>query len=116
MQVWLNHPRYPSVDMAIDFAMEQYLGVYKSFYDFACRFYGIGNILTGSSAAFQSHYPIHVFDVSKQSERLREGVVDLIVRMEFSANVPANMQAYALVISDRMLKFKSDGSKMSVLF
>ena len=44
------------------------------------------------------------------------GVVDLTIRMEFSANVPANMQAYALVISDRMLKFKSDGSKMSGLF
>ena len=57
-----------------------------------------------------------MFDVSKQSERLTEGVVDLTVRMEFSANVPANAQAYALVISDRMLKFKSDGSKMSVFF
>ena len=44
-------------------------------------------------------YPIHVFDVSKQIERLT-GVVDLTVRMEFSANVPANMQACALVISD----------------
>ena len=42
--------------------------------------------------------------------------MDLIVKMEFSANVPANTQIYSLVISDRMLKFKSDGSKMSVLF
>ena len=46
--------------------------------------------------------------------RLTEGTVDLIVRMEFSANVPANTQAYALVIIDRMLRFKSDGSKRSV--
>ena len=38
--------------------------------------------------------------------------MDLTVKMEFSANVPADTQAYALVISDRMLKFKSDGSKM----
>ena len=29
MQVWLNHSRYPSVDMATDFAKEQYAGVYK---------------------------------------------------------------------------------------
>ena len=57
-----------------------------------------------------------MFDVSKQSERLTEGVVDLTVKIEFSENVPADTQAYALVISDRMLKFKSDGSKMSVLF
>ena len=49
--------------------------------------------------------------------RLTEGVVDLTVRMEFSAKVPANTQVYyALGISDRMLKFKSDGSKMSVIF
>ena len=47
---------------------------------------------------------------------LTEDVVDLTVRMDFSANCPANTQAYALVISDRMLKFKRDGSKMSVLF
>ena len=67
-------------------------------------------------SAFKSLYPIHVFDVSKQSERLTEGIVDLTVRMEFGAAVPANTRAYALVISDRRLKFKTDGSKMSFLF
>ena len=116
MQVWLNHSRCLSVDMAAYFAKEQYAGVNKSFYDFASRYYGIDNLLAGSGvcpATFKSLYPIHVFDVSKQSERLTEGVVDLTVRMEFSTNVPANTQAYALVISDRMLKFKSDGLKMS---
>ena len=56
-----------------------------------------------------------MFNVSKQSERLTEAVVDFTVKMEFSENVPANTQAYALVISDRMLKFKMDGSKMSIL-
>ena len=119
MQVVLNHSRYPSVDMPTDFVKEQFAGVYKSIYDFASRYYGIDNLLAGSAVnpiAFKSLYPIHVFDVSKQSERLTEGVVDLTVRMEFSVAVPANTQAYALVISDRMLKFKSDVSKMSVLF
>ena len=80
---------------------------------------GIDNLLDGSRVsptAFKSLYPIHVFDVSKQSERLTEGVVDLTVKMEFGVNVTANTQAYAFVISDRMLKFRSDGSKMSVLF
>ena len=67
-------------------------------------------------AAYKALYPIHVFDVSKQIERLTEGVVDLTVKMEFIENVSADTQAYALPISDRMLKFKSDGSKMSVLF
>ena len=73
------------------------MGVYKSFYDFASRYYGIDNLLDGSAVnhiAFKSLYPIHVFDVSKQSEPLTEGVVDLTVRMEFNVAVPA--------ISDRM--------------
>ena len=87
MHVCLNHSRYPSVDMATYFTKEQY-------------------------ATFKPLYPIHVFVVSKQGERLTEGVVDLTVRMEFSANA----QAYSLVIIDRMLKFKSDVSKLSVLF
>ena len=88
MQVCLNHSRYPSVDMGTDFAKEQYAGQYKSFYDFASRYYGIDNLMTSSAvcpAAFKSLYPIRVFDVSKQSERLTEVVVDLNVRMEFSA-------------------------------
>ena len=99
--------------MATDFAKEQCAGIYKSFYDFACRYYGIDYLLAGSEvnpATFKSLYPIHVFNVSKQS------IVDLTVRMEFSTNIPVNTQSYALIISDRMLKFKSDRSKMSVLF
>ena len=68
MQVWLNHSRYRSVDKATDFTKEQYAGVYKSFYHFASRHYGIDNLLAGSAvnpSTFKSLYPIHVFDVSK---------------------------------------------------
>ena len=105
------HCNLMNMQVATDFTKKQYAGVCKSYYNFASRYYGIDNLLTGSAvrpAAFKSFYPIHVFDASKQSERLTEGVVDLTVKMEFSANAPENTQAYALVISDRMLKFKSD--------
>ena len=87
MQVWLNHSIYPSVDMTTDFTKELYVGVHKSFYDFASRYYGIDNSLAGSAvgpAAFKSLYPIQVFDVSKQTERLTEGVVDLTLRIKMS--------------------------------
>ena len=55
------------MDIATDFAKEQYAGVYKSFYEFASRYYRIDNILPGSArnpATFKSLYPIHAFDVS----------------------------------------------------
>ena len=92
-QVCLNHSRHPTADTATYFVKEQYAGVYQSFYDFASRYYGIDNLLAGSQVnpvASKALYPIHVFDVSKQSERLTEGVVDLTAKMEFSANVPAD--------------------------
>ena len=78
----LNHSRYHSANAATDFVKKQYAGVYKSFYDFARRYYGIDNLLSlfyafSSSqvnpAAYKALYPIHVFDVSKQGERLTGG-------------------------------------------
>ena len=48
MQVYLNHFRYPTADTGTDFVKEQYVGVHKSFYDFASRYYGIDNLLGGS--------------------------------------------------------------------
>ena len=76
----------------------------------------LNNLLASSQvnpATYKALHSIHMFDVSKESERLTEGVVDLTVKMEFSANVPPDTQA--LVISDQMLKFESNGSK-GVLF
>jgi len=57
-----------------------------------------------------------VFNVSKQSERINQGVVDVTVKMQFSENVGDNARACALVISDRRLKLESDGRKMHVLY
>ena len=50
--------------MATDFTKEQYAGVYKSFYDFTSRYYGIDNLLTGSSATPHIFKSLHVFDAS----------------------------------------------------
>ena len=57
-----------------------------------------------------------MFNVSRQSECLNHGVVDITIDMQFSENVAANTRAYALVISDRRLKLQSDGKKMNVLY
>ena len=65
---------------------------------------------------YKDLYPIFVFDVSKQSERLQQGIVDITVEMAFGANIPDKTAAYALIISDRKLKFQSDGKKMNVIY
>jgi len=55
-----------------------------------------------------------VFDVSKQSEKLKNAVTDIQIKAQFSANVAANTKAFAIVISDKSLIFQSDGQKMRV--
>ena len=42
--------------------------------------------------------------------------MDMNIRGAFRTAVAANTQIYALVISDRVLNFQSDGSKMNVAF
>jgi hypothetical protein len=41
--------------------------------------------------------------------------VDIKIETTFDDNVPAGTQAYALIISDKIYKFKSDGTKLSVI-
>ena len=57
-----------------------------------------------------------LFDVSKQSEKLKYSTTNIQIKMHFSANVAANTQAYAVIISDRLINFQSDGNKFSVVF
>jgi len=57
-----------------------------------------------------------VFDLSKQSEKLKTSVVDVQIKAVFNVAVPAGTQAYAVVLSDKLLTLQSDGSKMAVVY
>ena len=104
MYVLLNNIRYPAIDFNVDFTKNLYGNVYKNFVEFRQTFYGIDYLLSNVAVdplTFKDLFPIFVFDVSKQSERLQQGVVDITVEMMFGANIPANTMMYALLISDR---------------
>ena len=57
-----------------------------------------------------------MFDVSKQSEKLKSAVTDITLDIQFSANPTANSIACVVMIRDRKLRFKSNGDYMSVLY
>jgi len=48
--------------------------------------------------------------------KLKSSVVDVQIRAVFNQAVPAGTQAYLVVMSDKLLTFQSDGSKMSVVY
>ena len=117
--VMLNSTRYPAIDYQLNFAQQKYSRMYKEAADFRKNYFGMDELISNSNinpVDYKTLFPLYVFDVSKQSERLKNSITDINIKAQFSANVPANTQAFAIVISDRILKFQSDGKKMAVVY
>ncbi len=110
--VVLGGDKYPINDMVIDFPTNDYSYRYEMFDNFKKEYYSFSSLVGGTQVnfpAFKSLFPIIVFDVRHQSERLKSGVVDINLKFIFNDDVPANTTAYAIIISDRMYTFESDG-------
>ena len=119
MYVMLNSTRYPAVDYNVSFPKQQYSRLYGDVAAFRSKFYHMDELVSNPNITpsdYKNLYPLFVFDVSKQSERLKNSITDIQIKTQFNANVPAGTEAYAVVISDKMIKFQSDGNKMSVVY
>jgi hypothetical protein len=119
LYVVLNTERYPAIDNLTDFTKLQYSLAYKAMSEFISRFYTTDKLVANNTIdplSFKNLYPLFVFDVTKQSERLQHGIVDMTVKMQFHGNCPENTQAYALVCSNRLLNIRSSGQKMDVIY
>jgi len=78
------------------------------------KFYNVEELISSPNitpADYMELFPMFVFDVSKQSEKLKNSVTDIQMKAQFSANVAANTEAFAVVISDKSLIFQSDGRR-----
>ena len=102
----------------MSFANQKLSRVYGDAALFGIQFFGMDELITQSNITpsdYKTLYPLFTYDVSKQNEKLKSSVVDIKIKANFTENVPANIRAFALVISDKMLSFQSDGNKMSVI-
>ena len=115
--VILNSDRYPAVDYNLSFANQKISRVYGDAALFGVKFFGMDELITQSNITpsdYKTLYPLFIFDVSKQKEKF--SVVDIQIKANFTENVHADTRVFALVISDKMLSFQSDGNKMSVIY
>jgi hypothetical protein len=113
--VTLNNERYPQFEITTNFPSNDYSDLYEMFDNFKKEHYGFNSLVGGTQVnypAFKLLFPIIVFDVRHQNERLKSGVVDMQLECRFDANVPANTRAYVLIISDRLYKLESDGRNL----
>ena len=116
--VTLNSERFPTSDIITNFNTKDYVKFYDLFDNLQEEYYGIDSLVGGTQVnfpAFKTLFPLLVFDVRHQNERLKTGVTDIQVKLFFGANVPANTSAYGCIISDGFFKMSSDGKNMRVI-
>ena len=103
----------------MSFAKQKFSRVYGDAALFGVKFFGMDELIIQSNITpsdYKTLYPLFTFDVSKQKEKLKSSFVDIQIKANFTKNVSANTRAFALVISDKILSFQSDGNKMSVIY
>ena len=121
--ITLNAKRYPDTDYDIKFDENRFCRIYGGSSTFRKKFYNMDELVSNHNinpVDYKNLYPIFVFDVTKQSEKLKTAVSDIHVKMRFNTNPaldnagnPRNVMAYAVIISDRLFHFVSDGSKIT---
>ena len=101
--VMLNSTRYPEVDYQISFPGQQFSRAYADAALFRSKFFNMGELVSNPNinpTDYKNLYSLFVFDVSKQSERLKYFVTDIQIKVFFDNNVNAATEAYAVIISD----------------
>ena len=115
--VTLNAKRYPDTDYENSFTNNNYSRIYGDAATFRKKFYNMDELISNPGIGPESYkdlFPLFVFDVTKQSEKLKTSVSDIHIKASFNGNnPPANTIAYAVIISDRLFHFVSDGSKIT---
>ena len=120
--VTLNAKRYPDTNYENDFTKNQYSRIYGDAASFRKKFYNMDELVSNPGidpVNYKKLFPLYVFDVSKQSEKLKTSVSDIHIKASFNPNPaggnnpPAGTLAYAVIISDRLFHFVSDGSKIT---
>ena len=112
----LNSVRYPKTDYKISFPRHQFSRVYGDAALFRSKFFNMNELISNPNftpGEYSNLYTLFVFDVSKQSDRLQYSTTDIQINVDFEPNPPANTIGYAVLLSDRLAHFQSDGAKFS---
>jgi len=114
----VNEKRYPDADMTSDFITYQTGRLYRAMAKFKAEFFGVPGMESSSSITpieFAELFPVHVMDLRRQPEKLKDVPLNIKIKTTFSAAVPAGTLGYAVLISDRSFKLGSDGKRFKVV-
>ena len=112
ISVILNDTTYPAHDVIADFKKHTHVEYYKMFTEFARDYYGVDPLTVSNFVdiiTYKEEFPVFYFDASKQSDGYQN-------KNAICRKCGANVVAYALVLSERRLKFQSNGKKLNVIY
>ncbi len=119
IQVKVNNGRYPEQELECDFnpATRNYSRAYAMFLEAANKYQNTNTGTQISAEEFATLYPVFHFDVSKHSERLMTGSVDIQATWTLQANFPGGVpyNAYAVILSDRYLTLNPINGKTNII-
>ena len=117
--VSLNNDRYPRNDFQTNFGVNHFDNQYSVFASFIRKFYKVDDSVVSTGIGpllYKALFPVYIFDVSHQSEKLKTAVTDITLHCRFKKNVTVKTFAHVVIISDRQIRFKTSGGQMSVLY
>ena len=89
----LNSTMYPTADYNISFLATKCSRVYGDAAEFRSKFFNMDELVSNPNITpsdYRDLYTLFLFDVSKQSEKLKYSTTDIQIKMHFNANVPSN--------------------------
>lgn len=104
IKVHLNSVSYPYDDLNLKFEENRYAILYDMYAKFQQNYY-IKDAQPLLSCEKFKDTPIIVVDVSYQNELIKSGPIDVKIEFETSKPVPANTNAYCLILYDRLMKY-----------
>ena len=120
----VNSTQYPEREFECNFTPQNrnYSRLYMSFLDAVNKYQDTDTGCQLSAEDWASLYPIHHFDVSKHSDRLKNSSADIEIRFSLGGNFRniANnadqpFYVYAVVLSDRYLQLEGLSGRMNVI-
>ena len=87
----LNAKRYPELDYNLSFPAHQFSREYGDAAEFRTKFFNMNELISNPNITpsdYKTLYPLFLFHISKQSERLKYSTTDIQIKMEFNEAVP----------------------------
>lgn len=105
VRVYLNNDRYPYDSLNVDFVKNKFAFVYEMYAAFQSSYYERDGTPLMNVQDYLKKAPLIVIDTSKQKEHLQPSSITLRIEFDTSENVPADTNAFCLVLHDRVFTY-----------